>query len=235
MALRTYPLNSMNYAADDAELFHCTRSSGIYANDDFAYSVTGADNTITIGTGIAWIRNSKFSGKVVALKTAAALSMGVADSIYPRIDAVVIQFDANKNTTDVVVKQGTAANNPTAPAVSRTEALYELHLYHVRREAGAVSVTAADITDLRLSSQYCGLMADSVTSIDTDAINAQAMALIERLHQEIAGAADGSAYLMRSGGTMTGPLMLTEGVHYGDALPEPGMPGRIFFLRVPEE
>ena len=67
MALVTYPLNNLDYTAEDAELFHCTRSSGIYANDDFGFTVTGTDNTVTIGTGIAWIRNSKFSGTVQEL------------------------------------------------------------------------------------------------------------------------------------------------------------------------
>lgn len=45
--------------------------------------------------------------------------------------------------------------------------------------------------------------------------------------------ADGK-FLSKSGGTMTGPLQLTEGVHYGDELPTPGLPGRIFFKRVSE-
>lgn len=167
MSLKTYPLDNVDYAAEDAELFHCTRSSGIYANDDFDYSVTGADNTITIGVGLGWIRNSKFSGKVVALKAGLALDMGLPDAVYPRIDAVVIQFDANKNGTEIVVKKGTAAAAPAPPAVSRTEALYELHLYHVRREPGAAAVTASGITDLRKDANYCGLMADSVTVINT--------------------------------------------------------------------
>lgn len=167
MSLKTYPLDNVDYAAEDAELFHCTRSSGIYANDDFDYSVTGADNTITIGVGLGWIRNSKFSGKVVALKAALALDMGLPDAVYPRIDAVVIQFDANKNGTEIVVKKGVAATAPVPPVVSRTEALYELHLYHVRREPGVAAVTASGITDLRMDTNYCGLMADSVTVINT--------------------------------------------------------------------
>lgn len=166
MSLKTYPLDNVEYSAADAELFHCTRTSGIYANDDFDCSVTGADSTISIGVGIGWIRNSKFSGKVVALKAPLALNLGLPDAVYPRIDAVVIQFDANKNDTQIVVKKGVAATAPNPPAVSRMEALYELHLYHVRRAPGSAVVTASDITDLRTDSNYCGLMADSVTVIN---------------------------------------------------------------------
>lgn len=197
MALTTYPLNDIDYAAEDAELFNCPRTSGIYAGEDFAYSVTGADNTITVGTGLGWIRNGRFAGKVIALKSALALDMGLPDATYPRIDAVVIRFDANANATDIVAKQGTAASDPAAPEVTRTEAVYELHLYHVRREAGAATITAADITDLRLDGDYCGLMADAITSIDTDAINAQAMALIEQLRAELQSAKDETIYALK--------------------------------------
>lgn len=163
MALTTYPLNNMDYDASDAELFHCTRTSGIFDGNDFACSVTGADNSVTVGVGIGWIRNSRFSGKVVALKEAMILDMGVADSENPRIDAVVIQFDANANATNIVAKQGTAASSPVPPEVVRTEALYELHLCHVYREAAAAVVSVGNLTDLRMKQEYCGLMQDDVT------------------------------------------------------------------------
>ncbi len=71
---------------------------------------------------------------------------------------------ANKNQTDIVVKSGTAATSPQPPEVVRTESLYELHLYHVYRAAGSTVVSVADVTDLRLNSEYCGMMADSVTA-----------------------------------------------------------------------
>ena len=163
----TYPLNNILYSAEDAELFHCTRTSGVFsADDEFVASVTGADNTVTIGPGIAWIRNARFSGKVAANKTSVSLDMGLADGSYPRIDAVVVQFDSNANQTAIVVKQGVAASSPVPPEVVRTEAVYELHLYHVRRAAGAAVVSVADITDIRQDRNYCGVMMDDVTNID---------------------------------------------------------------------
>ena len=203
MALTTYPLNDVDYEGADAELFHCTRSSGIYAGDDFRYSVTGADTLITIDIGLGWIRNSRFSGKAVALKAAETLDAGISDATYPRIDAVVIQFDANRNDTRIVIKQGAATSVPVAPEVVQTEALYELHLYQIHRKAGSTAVTAADITDLRLNSNYCGLMACAVTSIDTSAIDAQVTALLKRLRTELASVEDGSGFLLKSGGVPT--------------------------------
>ena len=209
MEITTYPLNNIEYSAEDAELFHVTRTSGIYAKNSFDYSVTGADNTIIIGTGIGWIKNSEFAGKVIALKDRDSLDMGLPDSVYPRIDAIVIQFDANMNATNIVVKKGTASSEPIPPEVSRDETVYELHLYHVKREAGSLSITPSNITDLRLNSSYCGLMADSVTSIDTYAIEKQVADLIKSLQNEISNVKDGSAYLLRDGSTkMTGNLQM---------------------------
>lgn len=210
MSMTTYPLDNIDYDASGAELFHCTRTSGIYAAEDFSCSITGADNIITIGSGLAWIRNAKLRGKVAALPSEEALDMGLPDSTYPRIDAIVIQFDANKNATSIVQKKGTPASNPQPPEVVQTEAVYELHRYHIRREVGAVAITAADITDLALDTKYCGLMADSVTQINTDAINAQAMALIAQLRNEISAVKESSAFVLKSGGTMTGALSIPE-------------------------
>lgn len=209
MELTTYPLNNIEYSAEDAELFHVTRTSGVYAKNSFDYSVTGADNTIIIGTGIGWIKNSEFAGKVIALKDKASLDMGLPDSVYPRIDAIVIQFYANMNATNIVVKNGTASSEPIPPEISRDEAVYELHLYHVKREAGSLSITPSNITDLRLNSSYCGLMADSITSIDTYAIEKQVADLIKSLQNEISNVKDGSTYLLRDGSTgMTGNLQM---------------------------
>lgn len=185
MAITVYPLNDIDFTAEDVAIYNSTRTSGIYAGDDFAISLTGSDNTISIDVGLAWMRLSRFNGVAVALKAKTSVDMGIPDAIYPRIDALVLQFDANKNGADLVSKSGTASSSPQAPAVVQTEALYELHLLQVYREPGAASITAGNVTDLRLDSTYCGLMADAVTRVDTAAINAQVSALIQQLKEDL--------------------------------------------------
>lgn len=198
MAIVTYPLNNAEYTAEDAELFHVTRTSGIYARNSFQYSVSGANNIIIIGTGIGWIKNGEFAGKVIAQKESVSIDMGIADSVYTRIDAIVIQFSANSNETNIVVKKGAASTNAVAPPVVRDESVYELHLYHVLRKAGELTISPSNITDLRLDANYCGLMADSVTSVDTNAINLQISALIENLRNEIESVEDKSAFWLKN-------------------------------------
>ena len=227
MALITYPLDSIDYSADDAALFHATRTSGIYAGEDFSFSLSGADNTITLGVGIAWMRLARFKGVVTALKTETNVDMGIADSTYPRIDHLVLQYDANQNAVDVVVKKGTPASSPQPPERATSEALYELHLLQVYRKAGATSITAADVTDLRLAANYCGLMADSVTAVDTSAINAQISGLIQRLREEITAVEESTAFalkpvlatatLLASGWSATAPYRQTVAVDRAEA------------------
>lgn len=196
MAIVTYPLNNISYSAEDAELFHCTRTSGVFAADeDFNATVTGTNNVVTIGQGIAWIRNSKFSGKVVANKAAVSVDMGLANGTYNRIDAIVLQFSASGNKTSIIRKQGTASTSPQAPSVTQTESVYELHLYHVYRRAGATSIVESDITDLRANRDYCGVMSDDVTMLGDDFIS-----------QDMIGVANGVASLNSSGKVPTDQL-----------------------------
>ena len=210
MAFITYPLNNIDYTAEDAELFHCTRTSGIWAEDSFPISVTGADNNVTIGTGIAWINNEDFSGKVAALKSAEVLDLGIADSTYPRIDVIAIQYSANNNATDVVIKKGTPATNPVRPSIVRTGAIYELYLASIYRTAGATVVTAGDVTDLRMDGAVCGLMADSVTHIDTEAINRQVQELLSVLYKSISEIKAGTDVALKSAIYPIGSLHVTS-------------------------
>lgn len=43
------------------------------------------------------------------------------------------------------------------------------------------------------------------------------------------GALENLGAFPKAGGTITGPIVLTEGIHYGTELPEAGTKGRIFF------
>ena len=185
MTLITYPLDDCDYSADDAALFHCTRTSGIFASDDFSFSVSGADNTVRVSPGIAWMRINKFKGLVAALKNEVSVDLGLPDSVYPGIDRVVLQYNANTRDTTVVVKRGVPRSNPLPPDRSTEEALYELHLLEVLRKPAAAAVKPENVTDLRFDSSCCGLMADSATQVDTSAINAQVTALVNELRAKL--------------------------------------------------
>ena len=198
MAIVTYPLNGITYNAEDAETYLSTRISGIYATDDcFDLSIT-ADRTVTIGPGLAWVRNTRFAGKSICNREVLALAIPMADSSKPRTDRIVLRYDKAENKSELVVKTGTPGSAAAAPDVVQTELVYELGLYTVLVAAGSTVVKVADVTDTRLNEQVCGLMRDGVTGLPTAQIARQADALLDAIKAEYRGVKDGSGYVLTS-------------------------------------
>lgn len=198
MAIVTYPLNGITYNAEDAETYLSTRISGIYAADDcFDLSIT-ADRTVTIGPGLAWVRNTRFAGKSICNREVLELTIPMADSSRPRTDRIVLRYDKASNKSELTVKTGTPGSAAAAPDVVQTELVYELGLYTVSVAAGSTVVKAADVTDTRLNEQVCGLMRDGVTGLPTAQIARQADALLDAIKAEYRGVKDGSGYVLTS-------------------------------------
>lgn len=167
MAIITYPLNNVTYTAADAEIYNCTRTSGVYANtDNFDLSLVSG-RTISVSPGMAWIKNDDFRGKAVAMTEVVALTFDAPDSTLNRIDRVVLGFNADDNATKLYVKKGTSASMPSAPALSKTATLYELGLYNVSIPSGLTALSSSNVTDTRADGEVCGIMADGVTRSGT--------------------------------------------------------------------
>ena len=119
---------------------------------------------------------SRWVGLSVTMREAQTLTLPLADSALPRIDRVVLRYDATSRSTSLQVLQGTPSSEPAAPAISRTEMVYDLCLAEVSRPAGQTSVSTADLTDTRTDEALCGLMRDGVTGIPMDELGRQALA-----------------------------------------------------------
>jgi hypothetical protein len=159
MSIVTYPLNDVLYNAEDAEVFNSVRTSGVFAaKDNLDASVTG-DREVTISPGLAWIKNTRFSGKSVAVLEPVSLQIDGAEASLYRIDRIVLRFSKAKNRTELAVKKGTPSLAPVAPEIEKTEDVYELGLYIVAVAAGTSVVTMNEIYDTRQDSDVCGIMA----------------------------------------------------------------------------
>lgn len=198
MAIVTYPLNGITYNAEDAETYLSTRVSGVYASENcFDLTIT-ADRTVTIGPGLAWVRNTSFAGKSICNREALELTIPMADSSRPRTDRIVLRYDKASNKSELAVKTGTPGSAAAAPDVVQTELVYELGLYTILVAAGSTVIKAADVTDTRLNEQVCGLMRDGVTGLPTAQIARQADALLDAIKAEYRGVKDGSGYVLTS-------------------------------------
>ena len=174
----TYPLGGITYDAEDAAAYFSTRTSGVFSTEeDFAVTVAEDGGTaVTVGAGRAWMHVSRWVGLNVTMREAQILTLPLADSALPRIDRVVLRYDATSRSTSLQVLQGAPSSEPTGPDLSHTEMVYDLCLAEVSRPAGQTSVSAASITDTRTDAALCGLMRDGVTGIPMEELGRQALA-----------------------------------------------------------
>ena len=178
----TYPENGITYDADDASGYLATRLSGVYsAEEDFAVTAQGG-LSVQVSAGQAWVRPARFKGRSIIMEQPTTLPLTAADAVRSRIDRIVLRYDAAAKKTRLQVLEGVPDSaGPAAPAITRTELIYDLCLAEIKRPAGSTAVTVADIYDTRADETVCGVMRDGVTGIPTGTLVQQWQAVIESM------------------------------------------------------
>ena len=189
-----YPANGYDFDAADVAAYLAGLTSGVFSSaEDFPVTAAGGLK-VTVGAGRGWVHPSRFTGYSITKREADTLAMPLADPSLPRIDRIVMRYDAGARAASLQVLQGTASSTPTAPAISRTELIYDLCLAEITRPAGSTSITTGQIADTRLDEALCGIVRDSVTGIPTDELLAAAKERINALEETASAAASaGSA------------------------------------------
>ena len=199
-----YPANGYDFDAADVAAYLAGLTSGAFSGDeDFPVTAAGGLK-VTVGAGRGWVHPSRFTGYSITKREADTLTMPLADPSLPRIDRIVMRYDAGARAASLQVLQGTASSTPTAPAISRTELIYDLCLAEITRPAGSTSISTGQITDTRLDEALCGLVRDGVTGIPTDELLAAARERINALEEKAtssAAAAKDSAEAAKSSET----------------------------------
>lgn len=188
-----YPANGFDFDAADVAAYLAGLTSGVFSGDeDFPVTAAGGLK-VTVGAGRGWVHPSRFTGYSITKREADTLTMPLADPSLPRIDRIVMRYDAGARAASLHVLQGTASSTPTAPAISRTELIYDLCLAEITRPAGSTSITTGQITDTRLDEALCGIVRDGVTGIPTDELLAAAKERISALEETASAAAKEAA------------------------------------------
>ena len=199
-----YPANGYDFDAADVAAYLAGLTSGVFSGDeDFPVTAAGGLK-VTVGAGRGWVHPSRFTGYSITKRESDTLTMPLADPSLPRIDRIVMRYDAGARAASLQVLQGTASSTPTAPAISRTELIYDLCLAEITRPAAAASITTGQITDTRLDEKLCGIVRDGVTGIPTDELLAAAKERINALEEKAtssAAAAKDSAEAAKSSET----------------------------------
>lgn len=199
-----YPANGFDFDAADVAAYLAGLTSGVFSSaEDFPVTAAGG-LTVTVGAGRGWVHPSRFTGYSITKREADTLTLPLADPSLPRIDRIVMRYDAGARAASLQVLQGTASSTPTAPAISRAELIYDLCLAEITRPAGSTAVTTGQITDTRLDEKLCGIVRDGVTGIPTDELLAAArerIATLEENASNSAAAAKDSAEAAKSSET----------------------------------
>ena len=199
-----YPANGYDFDAADVAAYLAGLTSGVFSSaEDFPVTAAGGLK-VTVGAGRGWVHPSRFTGYSITKRESDTLTMPLADPSLPRIDRIVMRYDAGARAASLQVLQGTASSTPTAPAISRTELIYDLCLAEITRPAGSTSISTGQISDTRLDEALCGIVRDGVTGIPTDELLAAAKERINALEEKAtssAAAAKDSAEAAKSSET----------------------------------
>lgn len=184
-----YPANGYDFDAADVAAYLAGLTSGVFSSaEDFPVTAAGGLK-VTVGAGRGWVHPSRFTGYSITKREADTLTMPLADPSLPRIDCIVMRYNAGARAASLQVLQGTASSTPTAPAISRTELIYDLCLAEITRPAGSTNITTGQITDTRLDEALCGIVRDGVTGIPTEELIASARERINALEETASAAA----------------------------------------------
>lgn len=117
-------------------------------NDDLKVTANGLNLTVNVGR--AWINGGWYKNTTPYSLPAITLPTGAS-----RIDRVVLRFDNTLLNRDISLQylEGTPATSPVAPALTRTETIYELCLANITVAANASSVGVIDTRD---DANLCG-------------------------------------------------------------------------------
>lgn len=104
----------------------------------------GANLSVDVATGVAWIRGHYFKSDAVE-----NLAISAAHATLGRIDRVIVRVDFTANTVALAVLEGTAAASPAAPSLTQNTSTWEISLAQVSVPATDTTIANAQITSER--------------------------------------------------------------------------------------
>ena len=179
MAITYGFFNSVNgdrvYNADQmSEYFNGLITDGVYEDvGDGLQVVPHSGMTVNVSTGRAIVRS-----KWIENDAALTVDITQAHPTLNRYTAVIIRLDVTNREITITTKDGTAAASPAKPSMTDNVTTKELCLAYVYIKAGATSITAANIQDMR-SSNKCGWVTGIVKQVDTSTLFDQYTAAYE--------------------------------------------------------
>ena len=140
-------------------------TNGVFPGDFEVTPVAGM--TVSMAPGYVNINNPdsvNIGGKVRIFDEAISFTLDTANTVYPRIDTIVME--RNDTDREITVKSvtGIASANPTPAPPVRTTSIYQLVIAEIYVDTGAISIDADDITMKRSDPDVCGIVTGTVSN-----------------------------------------------------------------------
>lgn len=145
-------IDSLIYRKLLSQLF----TTGVSPNSDTNLKVVAtASMSVDVHPGFAML-----DGVMTMSEEVTTLTVSAADSIYDRIDSVVLRMNNNDDhrNCDLYVVSGVPSANPVHPDLTREASIYEVSLADIRVRAGVSDIRSDDITDTRYDTERCGVV-----------------------------------------------------------------------------
>ena len=169
-----------------ATFFSKLFTNGVFNNE---LQVQANDNmTVTLKSGTAFINGYFYNNTVDKV-----INISLSDTEQSRIDSIVLRFSKENRQIIADVLEGTYADNPVAPELTRNSNIYELRLCNISVNKQADSITTSMIEDCRFNSTDCGQVISAVQQLDTTEIFAQYQAAFDALFEQMEGILSGDA------------------------------------------
>lgn len=171
------------YTAEDyATYFGSFIGNGVFPNPSSGLQVISNtdDMNIRVKPGKAWI-----NGYMYYNTDNLVLKIEPADGVLKRIDRIVIRLDFINREIKCYVKKGNFTSDPISPTIQRDEDMYELAIADILVENGVISIAQSKITDTRLNSELCGIVTQTVNTIDTNELYRKLQGFIDERGQDV--------------------------------------------------
>lgn len=169
-----------------ATFFSKLFTNGVFNNE---LQVQANDNmTVTLKSGTAFINGYFYNNTVDKV-----INISLSDTEQSRIDSIVLRFSKENRQIIADVLEGSYADNPVAPELTRNSNIYELRLCNISVNKQADSITTSMIEDCRFNSTDCGQVISAVQQLDTTEIFAQYQAAFDALFEQMEGILSGDA------------------------------------------
>lgn len=169
-----------------ATFFSKLFTNGVFNNE---LQVQANDNmTVTLKSGTAFINGYFYNNTVDKV-----INISLSDTEQSRIDSIVLRFSKENRQIIADVLEGSYADNPVAPEITRNSNIYELRLCNISVNKQADSITTSMIEDCRFNSTDCGQVISAVQQLDTTEIFAQYQAAFDALFEQMEAILSGDA------------------------------------------